>query len=98
MIKPHHEILLAQIRMELVTTPELAAHITNAMIVGLKESARSQCERAADMETVACMAMNARLFKGKETYIATLLKKWQGRSALKWDDIMEKLDNAKGAK
>lgn len=97
-MKPHHEILLAQIRTELVTTPELAAHITNAMIAGLEASARSQCERAADMETVACMAMNSKLFKGSGTYIATLLKKWQGRSALNWDGVIEKLDNAKGAK
>ena len=36
-MKPHHEILLAQIRTELVTTPELAAHITNAMIAGLED-------------------------------------------------------------
>ena len=97
-MKPQHEILLAQIRTELVTTPELAAHITNAMIAGLKESARSRCERAADMETVACMALNTRLFKGNETYIATLLKKWQGIAALKWDDIIEKLDKTKGEK
>ena len=97
-MKPHHEILLAQIRMELVTTPELAAHITNAMIAGLEASARSQRERAADMETVAYMAMDSKLFKGNGTYITTLLKKWQSRSALNWDGVIEKLDNAKGAK
>lgn len=96
-MKPHHEILLAQIRMELVTTPELAAHITNAMIAGLESSARSQRERAADMETVAYMAMDSKLFKGNGTYITTLLKKWQSRSALNWDGVIEKLDNVKGA-
>lgn len=94
-MKPYHLSMLEQIRMELHSTPELAAYITDAMTRGLQESIRLQIERAADMEVVASMALHNRLFKGNELFIAQKLRKWQGQTSVRWDDALKKLEEQK---
>ena len=91
-MKQAHHQLLEQIRTELHSTPELAAYITEAMVRGLQESATLQRHRAADMETVAMMALNTRLFKGNESHIAKLLRKWQSQASIRLDDVISKLE------
>lgn len=90
-----HLVLIEQIRTELHNTPELAAYIIEAMTIGLRESASLQRERAADMEVVASMALHTRLFKGKELLIAQKLRKWQNKSALNWDEAIQRLESKK---
>lgn len=87
-------MLLESIRTHLHQTPEFAAAITEAMTRGLAESAQLQKERAADMETVASMALHTRLFKGNEKFIAQKIRKWsdKGKTSLLWHDVLERLE------
>jgi hypothetical protein len=94
-MKPSHMRLIEEIRTELHTYPELAAHITEAMTAGLKECAQLNKQHASDMETVAAMSLNARLFKGQESYIASLIRKWSHKNTIKWDDVLTKLEKNK---
>jgi hypothetical protein len=43
------------------------------------------------MEVIASMAMNTRLFKGNENFLAQKLEKWNGKTSLRWDDQIAKL-------
>lgn len=91
-MKKDHIVLLEQIRTELHSTPELAAYITEAMTRGLQEAVTLQRNRAVDMETVAMMTLNTRLFKGNENHIAKLLRKWQSQASMRLDDVIAKLE------
>jgi len=71
--------------------PTMMRSIINSAIGGCEYNARKECERAADMEVVASMAMNTRLFKGNQKFLADKLEKWKGRTALRWDDQIAKL-------
>lgn len=71
--------------------PVMMRSIINSATGGLEHNARRSDERAADMEVVASMAMNTRLFKGNENFLAQKLEKWRGRTALRWDDQIKKL-------
>lgn len=65
--------------------------IIMSAIGGLENSAREAHLRATDMEVVASMAMNTRLFKGNEDFLAQKLERWHGQTSLRWDDQIEKL-------
>ena len=65
--------------------------IIMSAIGGLENSAREAHIRATDMEVVANMAMNTRLFKGNENFLAQKLEKWHGQTSLRWDDQIKKL-------
>lgn len=65
--------------------------IIMSAIGGLENNAREAQLRAADMEVVASMAMNTRLFKGNERFLAEKLERWEGKTSLRWDDQIAKL-------
>lgn len=71
--------------------PNMMRSIINSAIGGCEYTARQACEQAADMEVVASMALNTRLFKGNENFLAQKLEKWKHRTALRWDDQIAKL-------
>ena len=71
--------------------PEMMRKIIDVAISGLQDSARQTTERAADMEVIASMAMNTRLFKGNENFLAQKLERWSNKTALRWDDHIKKL-------
>jgi hypothetical protein len=66
--------------------PTMMRSIINSAVGGCEYNARKACEQAADMEVVASMALNTRLFKGNEKFLADKLEKWKDRTALRWDD------------
>jgi hypothetical protein len=37
------------------------------------------------MDTIAAMALNARLFKGQEVFIANKIEGWSHKNSLRWD-------------
>jgi formate dehydrogenase maturation protein FdhE len=88
-------ILLENLRTTLHSHPEFAAHVVDAMTRGLKESATLSRNQVVDMETVASMALNTRLFKGNDKYIASLLRKWESKSSIMWTNVLEKLEKTK---
>jgi regulator of sirC expression with transglutaminase-like and TPR domain len=71
--------------------PEMMNRIIDVAVNGLQDRARKSDERAADMEVIASMAMNTRLFKGNENFLAQKLEKWNGKTSLRWDDQIAKL-------
>lgn len=71
--------------------PTMMRSIINSALGGLEHNARKANERAADMEVVAAMSLNARVFKGQQTFLAEKLEKWNGQTSLRWDDQIAKL-------
>jgi hypothetical protein len=71
--------------------PIMMRSIINSALGGCEHNARKANERAADMEVVAAMSMNARVFKGNENFLAQKLEKWNGQTSLRWDDQIKAL-------
>lgn len=76
--------------------PVMMQNVILAAVAGVKRRAEEVREHAVDMETVASMALNTRLFKGNETFIADKLEKWKHMNSNRWDDQIKRLrDKAK---
>jgi hypothetical protein len=71
--------------------PETARAIINFAIKGMHNKAVENREHAIDMETVACVALNHRLFKDGSRLMIDKLEKWKHMNGLRWDDHIEKL-------
>ena len=71
--------------------PETARAIINFAITGMHNRAVENREHAVDMETVAIMALNTRLFKGNERFIADKVESWKHRNSNRWDDQIKAL-------
>lgn len=71
--------------------PVMMQNIILAAVAGVKRRAEEVREHAVDMETVASMALNTRLFKGNERFIADKLEKWKHMHSLRWDDQIKAL-------
>lgn len=75
--------------------PVMMRSIINSAIGGCEHNARKANERAADMEVVAAIALNGRVFKHQHTFIAQKLEKWEGKTSLRWDDQIKELKKEK---
>ena len=71
--------------------PVMMQNIILAAVAGVKRRAEEVREHAVDMETVASMALNTRLFKGNERFIADKLEKWKHMNSTRWDNQIERL-------
>ena len=71
--------------------PEIARAIINSAINGMHDKAVENREHAVDMETVACVALNHRLFKDSSRLILNKLEKWKHMHGLRWDDQIKAL-------
>ena len=71
--------------------PVMLQAIIMSAVGGVRRNAEEVRKHAVDMEVVASMAMNTRLFKGNEKFIADKLEGWKHMNGLKWDDQIAKL-------
>lgn len=71
--------------------PVMMRSIINSAIGGCEAYAEKVRAHAVDMEVVASMAMNTRLFKGNERFLADKLEKWKDMNGLRWDDQITQL-------
>lgn len=71
--------------------PDVMRQIIHTAIKGLEDSANILQRKAADMEVVAAMSLNARVFKNNKNFLAQKLEKWEGQTSLRWDDQIAKL-------
>jgi len=71
--------------------PAMMQSIIMAAISGVKLHAEEVRAHAVDMEVVANMAMENRLFKGNERFIADKLDKWRHMNGLNWNQHVLKL-------
>ena len=76
-------------------SPDMVLKILQAVVHGIVTEAQESRVHAVDMEIIANMALNAKLFKGNESFIADKLEKWKHRNGLKWDDHIKKLRGEK---
>ena len=60
-------------------------------VAGIQLESERIRAHAVDMETVASVAMNARMYKGSKKFIANLLEKHKDMNALRWDDQIKEL-------
>jgi hypothetical protein len=71
--------------------PVMMHAIISSAVGGVVRHAEEVRAHAVDMETVASMSMNTRLFKGNQKFIADKLEGWKHMNGLKWDDQIAKL-------
>lgn len=64
--------------------PEAAAHVANYVQAGLNKALGQAYERAADME-VALSVLATKRYKGADALVLDKLRKWEGKTALRWD-------------
>ena len=60
-------------------------------VAGIQLESERIRAHAVDMETVASVSLNARMYKGSKKFIANLLEKHKDMNALKWDDQIKEL-------
>ena len=71
--------------------PSMLQSIILAAVSGVKRRSEDVRAHAVDMEVVASMALNTRLFKGNEKFIADKIEKWKHMSSVRWDDQIARL-------
>ena len=71
--------------------PVMMQSIIMSAVNGVRQNAEEVRKHAVDMEIVASMAMNTRLFKGNEKFLADKLESWEHMNGLRWDDQIAKL-------
>ena len=71
--------------------PVMMHAIIRAAVDGVVRHAEEVRKHAVDMETVASLAMNTRLFKNNEKFLADKLESWKHMNGLRWDDQIAKL-------
>lgn len=76
------------------TNPEVAAYVSDAVADGLDKNRKEALERAADMEVALCVAL-AKRYNNREALILDKISKWNGKSALRWDDTIKMLEERK---
>jgi hypothetical protein len=84
------EQFLTLVRDYIKSDPEAAAYVSDNVAAGLNESRKEAMERAADME-VALSVMIAQRYKGREALVLGKLRKWNGKSSLRWDETINDL-------
>ena len=71
--------------------PVMMHAIISSAVGGVVRQAEEVRKHAVDMEIVASMAMNTRLFKCNQKFIADKLEGWKHMNGLRWDDQIAKL-------
>lgn len=72
--------------------PEVGAVVSDYVAAGITEALKESNQRALDME-VALVAATAVRYKNANALILDKLKKWQGKTAIRWDDLIKKLES-----
>lgn len=75
--------------------PVMMQSIIMSAVGGVRRNAEEVRKHAVDMEIVASMALNTRLFKGNEKFLADKLESWKHMNGLKWDEQIAKLKEKK---
>ena len=89
-----HAQFLAGVEDYIAKHPKVGAYVSDAVARGIEASRKQALERAADME-VALAVMIAKRYNGREQFVLDKLKKWNSKSALRWDDTIAMLEASK---
>lgn len=91
-----HAQFLHYVQQYVTESPEVAAYINDHVAQGIENARKDAMFRAADMETALAVAI-AKRYSGREELILQKLKKWNGKSALRWDDTIALLEGKKSS-
>jgi len=71
--------------------PSSVGVITMALTAGMRDYANEANRMRLEWEVIACMAMEARLFKGHEKMLADKIDAMKNTNSLKWDHTIDAL-------
>ena len=71
--------------------PDMLKSILLSAVGGVEAEARESHKHAVDMETIAIMCLNQKLYKTNQKYIADMAERWQSRMGMKWDEQIKEL-------
>lgn len=89
-----HDQFLRSVELYVQSNPEVAAHVSDYVSRGLNTALAQTRERAADMEVALCVAI-AKRWPKRESMILSKLKKWEGKTSLNWDGMIESFEDVK---
>ena len=90
-LTPAQQAFLNSVRDWAKTNPEFAPLVSNYASDGVHAAMSESRAHAIDMETVAAMALNTRIYKDNKRFIADKLETWKHRSGLRMDDLIAEL-------
>lgn len=79
------------VRQWVIENPSSVGVITMALTAGLRDYADKTNKVRMEWEVIACMAMEARLFKGHEKMLADRIEAMKDTNSLRWDYTVESL-------
>lgn len=85
------EKIFLQVREWIKENPSRIGLITSGLVVGMQEHANESRRAQVEWETIAAIAVEARLFKGQERILADKIEGMKANNAYRWDDIVSKL-------
>jgi hypothetical protein len=86
-----NETIFLAVREWVKQEPSRASLITKAMTIGLEDYAKKARDERVEWETIAAIAINARLYNGQERILADKIESMKEGNAHRWDDIVTKL-------
>lgn len=86
-----HRPFLNSIKDYCANNPEISPYITDFIAQGINEALLKANERATDME-IALLSVIVKRFKNSDFLVLDKLKKWNGKTSLRWDDTIDKLE------
>lgn len=89
-----HMAFLQQVQEYVEKYPEVGAYVSDFVARGIEASRMEAMHRAADMEVALTVAL-AKRYNGREDLILQKLNKWNGRSAIRWDETISMLEGKK---
>ena len=85
------ELVFLQAIRTYCTTPGQAGKVIGAAMAGIHTELDRQRNHAVDMETVASVCLNTRMYKTSKKFIADKLEKHKDMNSLRWDDQIKEL-------
>ena len=84
-------IFLSTVKLYVRKDPEVAAFISDFVQQGLKDRLDEMRQHAADME-IALAILAEKRYKQSDNIVLEKLKKWNGKTFIKWDWLIERLE------
>ena len=89
--KPSHLEIYSTVKHWMNDQPDFAVFVINGLLDGLAANAQAARQDRSDWETIACMAMEKRLFNGNEGFLADKIESMKSTNCIRWDHTVEAL-------
>lgn len=87
-----HGEFLEYVAQYVKANPAVAARVTEHVSIGLAEALAETQHRASDMEVALCQIITARKLSPIKPFILQKLKKWHGKTSLRWDETIAAME------